>query len=90
MRSSSASAAVSPLARSSSAKRGGKRGLGDDLRLDAGRKSFGPGLAVAFHGGQALFFPDQRVDVAEALFHARIPPFQAVNRADSDQLDLSL
>ena len=40
-----------------------ERGLGDDFRLDSGREPFGPRFAVALHRGQALFFPDQCVDL---------------------------
>ena len=72
MRSISASAAVSPLVAREFAKGGGEGCLGDDFRLDAGRKPFGPGFVVTFHGGQPLFFPDQRVEFGDALFHARI------------------
>lgn len=68
---------------------GGKGRFGDDVGFDAGRKPFRPGLVVAFNGSQALFFPDQRINVADPLLHAHLPPFQ-VRPEKSDQLELSL
>ena len=71
-------------------KGGGERRLGDDLRLDAGRKPLGPGFVVALHRCQSFFFAYQRFDVAEAVFHGHIPPFSSANPNRSDQLDTSL
>jgi hypothetical protein len=49
-----------------------ERCFGNDLGLYPGGETFRPGLAVAFHGGQAFFFPDQRVDVVDTMFHKRM------------------
>ncbi|CDX41485.1 hypothetical protein MPLSOD_40838 [Mesorhizobium sp. SOD10] len=54
--------------------------FGDDFRFDAGRQAFRPGFAVALHGSQALFFPDQRVDVADTMFHCDVHLLQAAIR----------
>ena len=54
------------------AESGLKRGLGDDFRLDASRQALRPGFAVALDGSQALFFPDQRIDVADTMFHCDV------------------
>ena len=55
-------------------KSGGKGCFGDDFGLDAGGQAFGPRLIVALDGGQALFFPNQGVDVAYALLHCGLSP----------------
>ena len=72
----SASAAASPLVRRNSPSAVRQRRFGDDLRLDAGRQPLGPGLVVILDGGQPLFFPDQGVDIANAVFHTQIHPFK--------------
>jgi hypothetical protein len=50
-------------------KRRRERGLRDDFGFDASGKPFRPSLVMTFDGGQALFFPDQCVEIANTLFN---------------------
>lgn len=53
-------------------------GLRDDLGLDTRRKPFGPCLVVILDSGQALFFPDKRLDICGTVFHTQFHLFKPV------------
>lgn len=68
-----------------------ERGFRYDFSFDAGGKSLRPSLVMTFDGGQALFFTDQCVEIANTLFNCHfVPPFQVRIRRFRTNLIYSL
>lgn len=68
-----------------------KSSFRDDFSFDAGGKSLRPSLVMTFDGGQALFFTDQCVEIANTLFNCHfVPPFQVRIRRFRTNLIYSL